>query len=296
MQPLDVPLFTDPTDHVGDRSSGFHLRNPNYYQNTGEKLDSALSLVHSPIAGSIKQPGEQYTYSSRKGPECQPIATPVTSGNTLPAQQKTNPHFASTRFPGCTICSLTNLTISIILTGLVVSLFLQNRTLMTRLLSVETFVGIRANGDSAANPIFDGFKEMTTNRPRINVESFKQICRSFSIDCNEMNFYEGKPGKPGPPGEPGPQGAPGTPGPPGQPGPPGEPGIPGTKGPKGDAGMPGPPGLRGLIGLQGPKGEPGPPGVPGKEAEPRTCTLPCETESPIAQRSGGVCRVKCKEV
>ncbi|KAG5441175.1 hypothetical protein CSKR_102726 [Clonorchis sinensis] len=191
MQPLDAPLFTDPTDHVADHSSGFHLRNPNYYQTTGEKLDSALSLVHSPLAGPLKQSGEQYTYSSRKGPECQPIATPVMSGNALPVQQKTNPHSSSTRFPGCTICSLTNLTISIILTGLVVSLFLQNRTLMTRLLSVETFVGIRANGDSTANPVFDGFKEMANNRPRINHDSYapRGVTAECLVLCNMLYWF-----------------------------------------------------------------------------------------------------------
>ncbi|CAH8621510.1 unnamed protein product [Schistosoma bovis] len=98
-------------------------------------------------------------------------------------------------------------------------------------------------------------KSIQSNRlwPSVNIDMFRDICRGLSIDCNEMKFYEGKPGPPGPPGEPGKPGPPGPQGPIGPPGPPGQPGTPGERGPQGEMGPQGPPGLRGLIGLQGPK-------------------------------------------
>ncbi|CAH8635413.1 unnamed protein product [Schistosoma rodhaini] len=32
--------------------------------------------------------------------------------------------------------------------------------------------------------------------PSMNIDMFRDICRGLSIDCNEMKFYEGKPGPP----------------------------------------------------------------------------------------------------
>ncbi|TNN10330.1 collagen alpha-1(XXIV) chain [Schistosoma japonicum] len=131
--------------------------------------------------------------------------------------------------------------------------------------------------------------------PSLNVEMFQKVCRGLSIDCNEMKFYEGKPGPPGPPGEPGKPGPPGPQGPVGPRGPPGQPGTPGEKGPQGETGPQGPPGLRGLIGLQGPKGPPGPVGPPGKDASSNACNILCEKENFHYGRNGPVCEVKCTE-
>ncbi|RTG91331.1 uncharacterized protein DC041_0004275 [Schistosoma bovis] len=51
------------------------------------------------------------------------------------------------------------------------------------------------------------------NNHLYSIDMFRDICRGLSIDCNEMKFYEGKPGPPGPPGEPGKPGPPGPQGP-----------------------------------------------------------------------------------
>ncbi|CAI2732792.1 unnamed protein product [Schistosoma spindalis] len=138
-------------------------------------------------------------------------------------------------------------------------------------------------------------KSIQNNRlwPSVNIDMFRDICRGLSIDCNEMKFYEGKPGPPGPPGEPGKPGPPGPQGPIGPPGPPGQPGTPGERGPQGETGPQGPPGLRGLIGLQGPKGPPGPIGPPGKDSPPHTCNVLCEKESYRYGKDESACEVKC---
>ncbi|CAH8619634.1 unnamed protein product [Schistosoma margrebowiei] len=156
-------------------------------------------------------------------------------------------------------------------------------------------------------------KSIQSNRlwPSVNIDMFRDICRGLSIDCNEMKFYEGKPGPPGPPGEPGKPGPPGPQGPIGPPGPPGQPGTPGERGPQdrsiyfdivllfpqkqhtGEMGPQGPPGLRGLIGLQGPKGPPGPIGPPGKDSSPHTCNVLCEKESYRYGKEESACEVKC---
>ncbi|KAH9579192.1 collagen, type I, alpha 1 [Schistosoma haematobium] len=138
-------------------------------------------------------------------------------------------------------------------------------------------------------------KSIQSNRlwPSVNIDMFRDICRGLSIDCNEMKFYEGKPGPPGPPGEPGKPGPPGPQGPIGPPGPPGQPGTPGERGLQGETGPQGPPGLRGLIGLQGPKGPPGPIGPPGKDSPPHTCNVLCEKESYQYGKGESACEVKC---
>ncbi|KAF6779687.1 hypothetical protein AHF37_01058 [Paragonimus kellicotti] len=121
-------------------------------------------------------------------------------------QQQQKPHLSvqtATSSFGCGCWTAVNLALAFALIGLVVGLYVRNRTLEIRLASVEQLVGIKFQEEVEATEAVkttsesSRFREITSKWPSLNVESFKQVCRSFSIDCNEMKFYEGKPGNPG---------------------------------------------------------------------------------------------------
>ncbi|THD22766.1 Collagen triple helix repeat protein [Fasciola hepatica] len=195
----------------------------------------------------------------------------------------------------CTAWNLINFVCTFAVAGVALAIYVRQLELHTQITRIEN-VFTKNDETKQTGPVTDWKSSKSSMKPlpAMNVESFKHICQSFARDCNEMQFYEGKPGQPGPPGEPGRPGTPGILGTQGLPGPPGEPGRIGLRGPKGEPGTPGPPGIRGLIGLQGPKGVPGDPGPPGKDAPIGVCTVPCERSLLDTKKElENVCRVKC---
>ncbi|KAF8569707.1 hypothetical protein P879_03105 [Paragonimus westermani] len=267
----------------------------------GLELTNNQSKLHYPTQNVVQRPLRLQHESTHQLISQTPLNTMQFVPTQQQQQQKSHLSVQTAKSPfSCGCWTAINLALAFALIGLVVGLYVRNRTLEIRLVSIEHLVGIRVQEKIQPNEAMkttsesSGSREMTNNWPSLNVESFKQVCRSFSIDCNEMKFYEGKPGNPGPPGEPGRPGPPGIQGPQGPPGSPGENGLPGTQGVQGDPGSPGPPGSRGLIGLQGPKGPQGAPGPPGKSAEPGTCVVPCETLPVTGNLEKGVCHVQCK--
>nr|CAH8866534.1 unnamed protein product [Trichobilharzia regenti] len=225
----------------------------------------------------------------------------------------------------CKLLTICNFIITLLLIGFGIALYVRYRECDARIAFIEQLIGNseyyddksmmssaastvypfteKFSEDSPVNkdlysthkPSINGFAKSSKIWPALNIEMFQKVCRGLSIDCNEMKFYEGKPGPPGPPGEPGRPGPPGPQGPMGPPGPPGQPGTPGEKGPPGETGPQGPPGLRGLIGLQGPKGPPGPAGPPGRDGKSNACNLMCEKDSFRYAKGQPVCEVKCTE-
>ncbi|CAH8627568.1 unnamed protein product [Heterobilharzia americana] len=219
----------------------------------------------------------------------------------------------------CKLLTVCNFLTTLLLIGFGIGLYLRYRECDARLAFIEQLIGNSEYMEektlslsSSSSPLqvaTDERSDVTANKgvystqkptlltfeknnkiwPSLNIDMFQKVCRGLSIDCNEMKFYEGKPGPPGPPGEPGKVGPPGPQGPMGPPGPPGQPGSPGARGPPGETGPQGPPGLRGLIGLQGPKGPPGP---PGKDATSNSCNVMCEKESFRYSKGQSVCEVR----
>ncbi|KAF7258250.1 hypothetical protein EG68_05008 [Paragonimus skrjabini miyazakii] len=289
--PIFCPDLNVDETEAADRYNSLELTNnqSKLHYSTQSTAQQPLRLQHEPTHQPMSQTplnAMQFVPTHRQQQQQQ-------QKSHLSVQTGTSPF-------GCGCWTAVNLALAFALIGLVVGLYVRNRTLEIRLVSVEHMVGIKSQQKVGTTEAVktasesSGFRGITTNWPPLNVESFKQVCRSFSIDCNEMKFYEGKPGNPGPPGEPGRPGPPGLQGPQGPPGSPGENGLPGTRGAQGDPGSPGPPGLRGLIGLQGARGPQGAPGPPGKSAEPGTCVVPCEKLPITGNLERGVCRVQCK--
>ncbi|KAF5403747.1 hypothetical protein PHET_02948 [Paragonimus heterotremus] len=175
---------------------------------SGLELTNNQSKLHYPTQNTVQQPVQLQPELAHQLMS----QTPLNAMQFVPThqqqqqQQQQKSHLSvqtATSSFGCGCWTAVNLALAFALVGLVVGLYVRNRTLEIRLLSIEHLVGIKIQENVETNEVMkttsesNGFREITSKWPTLNVESFKQVCRSFSIDCNEMKFYEGKPGNPG---------------------------------------------------------------------------------------------------